>query len=83
MKRWIEPALAGMAAEQHRQGEALATITAEQHRQGEAVAELRGRLNELSSKSPTIWQIVGAVPGINAGIMALGFALASLLRHVV
>lgn len=43
------------------------------------VARLDGRLTELSSKTPTIWQIVAAVLGINARIMAIGFGMAKVL----
>ncbi|MBF0336000.1 MAG: hypothetical protein HQL40_20585 [Alphaproteobacteria bacterium] len=67
--RRIEPTLEAILAEQK---EARADL----RRHGESIAELRGRLGELSARTPNIWQIVSAVLGINAGIMALGFALA-------
>ena len=35
------------------------------------VAELRGRFDELSKRSPTLLQIVGAMLAINAGMIAL------------
>ena len=38
--------------------------------------ELKGRVSQL----PTLIQIVGAVSGINAAIIALGFALAKLVH---
>jgi hypothetical protein len=53
----------------------LRDIQAEQRRQGETVARLDGRVSQL----PTLVQIVGAVLGINAGIIALGFGLARLI----
>ena len=71
--RRIEPALAGLTSRVER-------MDAEIQRHGEAIARMDGRLTEMSAKTPTIWQIVGAVLGINAGIMALGFALAKLIR---
>lgn len=70
--RRLEPMLASV-------NERLKAIEAEQRRHGESAAELRGRLNELSSKVPTIWQIVAAVLGINAGIMALGLGMAKII----
>ena len=68
--RRLEPMLADIQTEQKE-------TRTELRRQGEALARLDGRVSQL----PTIWQVVGAVLGINAGIMALGFALANLLRH--
>ena len=45
--------------------------------QGERLATIEGRVSQL----PTLIQIVGAMLGINAGIIALGVALAKLLSH--
>jgi hypothetical protein len=70
--RRLEPALTKIDGR-------LDKLDTELRRQGEGLAELRGRVNEMSSKMVTIWQIVGAVLGINAGIMGLGFALAKIL----
>jgi hypothetical protein len=43
------------------------------------ISRLDGRLTELSSKAPTLWQIIGAVLGINAGIVAIAFGLSRIL----
>ncbi len=72
--RRLEPVLNAVVTEQKE-------LRGEVQRHGEAIARIDGRLTEMSSKTPTIWQIVGAVLGINSGIMALGFALAKLLTH--
>jgi len=56
---------------------ALKELRGDVQKIGTDLARLEGRVSQL----PTIWQVVGAVLAINAGIMALGFALAGLLRH--
>lgn len=75
--RRLEPAITGIStrldkieAEQRRLGDALTKTQVE-------LGELRGRVSQL----PTLVQIVGAVLGINAGIIALGFALARLVSR--
>ena len=75
--RRLEPALAGITSrldkletELHQQGQTIVKL-------GTDVARLEGRVSQL----PTLVQIVGAVLGINAGIIALGFALAKLVSH--
>jgi hypothetical protein len=60
----------------HRLEPVLRDIQTEQRRQAVELGELRGRVSQL----PTLVQIVGAVLGINAGIIALGFALSKLVH---
>jgi hypothetical protein len=67
--RRVERILAGIQAEQK-------DVRADLRWQAESFAELRGKVSAL----PTIWQIVPAMLAINAGIMALGFALAKLVK---
>lgn len=50
-------------------------IKAEQKRMGEIVAELRGRVSEM----PTLTQTITTMVGVNAGILALGVAVAKIL----
>ena len=45
-----------------------------------AIAKLDGRMTELSARVPTTWSLISIMLGINAGILALGLALARLLK---
>jgi hypothetical protein len=75
--RRLESALAVITNRLDKIDGRLDKLELNQRTQGEALAELRGKVSAL----PTIWQIVPAMLAINAGIMALGFALAGMLRH--
>jgi hypothetical protein len=44
------------------------------------LVRLDGRVGGLSSKTPTLLQIIGAVLGINAGILAIAFGLVNVQR---
>lgn len=75
--RRIEPALAAITARLDQIDTQIERSQMEQRRHGEALAELRGKVSGL----PTIWQIVPAMLALNTGVMALGFALAAMLRR--
>jgi nicotinate-nucleotide pyrophosphorylase len=68
--RRLEPAIGVISAR-------LDKVDGELRRQGELIAELRGKVSQL----PTLWQVLAAVLSVNAGIMALGFALATMLAN--
>ncbi|WP_309349076.1 hypothetical protein [Telmatospirillum sp.] len=74
--RRIEPALSNIQAGLRQQGVDINDLKVTLAGVGGRLAGVEGQFRQL----PTLWQIIGAVLGINAGIMALGFGLARLIH---
>ena len=75
--RRLEPLLRDVQSEQQRQFETMAKLDDRVRGLGERLATIEGRVSQL----PTLIKTVSAMLGINAGIIALGVALAKLISR--